>query len=278
MELFKYTKNKKICLVANDAGGAEILKSFAYYSNSNLKFILTGPEKKIFKKKTKINNYKKIIDKSDLVITGTSYMSDTEYKCIKYCKKKNIKVFSVLDHWVNYKIRFIRNKKYLLPDKIIVCDNEAKKIASRIFKNLLFMKNPNWKYIKEKFKNKNKNKNNYLFVSSNYNRLKKKYNDAWILNKLINHLEKKNENYNLFIRRHPTEENKKFKNFNSRSKIKIILDNNKNLISSLRNKFVICGHNSMAMVIGKICGLKTLNINIQNQKYTIPSKYIDICI
>jgi len=201
-------------------------------------------------------------------------MSDTEYKCIKYCKKKNIKVFSVLDHWVNYKIRFIRNKKYLLPDKIIVCDNEAKKIASRIFKNLLFMKNPNWKYIKEKFKNKN----NYLFVSSNYNRLKKKYNDAWILNKLINHLEKKNENYNLFIRRHPTEENKKFKNFNSRSKIKIILDNNKNLISSLRNKFVICGHNSMAMVIGKICGLKTLNINIQNQKYTIPSKYIDICI
>ena len=88
MELSKYTKNKKICLVANDAGGAEILKSFAYYSNSNLKFILTGPAKKIFKKKTKINNYKKIIDKSDLVITGTSYMSDTEYKCIQYCKKK----------------------------------------------------------------------------------------------------------------------------------------------------------------------------------------------
>ena len=72
------------------------------------------------------------------------------------------------------------------------------------------------------------------------------------------------ENFNLFIRRHPTEENKKFKNFNSRSKIKITLDNNKNLINSLRNKFVICGHNSMAMVIGKICGLKTININIQN--------------
>ena len=37
MEHFKYQKIKKF-EVANDAGGAEILKSFVYYSNPN--FIL----------------------------------------------------------------------------------------------------------------------------------------------------------------------------------------------------------------------------------------------
>ena len=31
----------------------------------------------------------------------------------------------------------------------------------------------------------------------------------------------------------------------------------------------------MASVIAKICGIKTFNININNQKNTIPPKYID---
>ena len=31
----------------------------------------------------------------------------------------------------------------------------------------------------------------------------------------------------------------------------------------------------MASVVAKICGIKTLNINIHNQKNTIPPKYID---
>ena len=59
MEHFKYQKNKKICIVANDAGGAEILKSFVYYSKSKFYFILSGPAIKIFGKKLNTKNYKK---------------------------------------------------------------------------------------------------------------------------------------------------------------------------------------------------------------------------
>ena len=71
----------------------------------------------------------------------------------------------------------------------------------KLFKNVTYMENPYWKYAKKNFKNKYKNKKNYLYVSSNYNRLKKKYDDTWILNKLIKYL-KKNKNLNLFIRKH----------------------------------------------------------------------------
>ena len=275
MEIFKYSRNKKICIVAHDAGGAMILKYLVYFSKSKFSYILTGPAQNIFNMKNSKQNYRKIIDSSDFVITGTSYKSLTEYKCIKYCKKKNKKVYSVLDHWINYKIRFLRNRKYVFPDKIIVCDEDSRKLALKFFKNVIYMQNPYWKYIKKNFKNKNKNKNNYLYVSSNYNRLKKKYDDTWILNKLIKYLKKKNKNLNLFIRKHPTENISKFKKFKSSNKIKIILDKNINLIESLKNKFVVLGHNSMASVIAKICGIKTLNININNQKNTIPPKYID---
>ena len=276
METFKKPKNKKICIIANDAGGAEILKSFVHFTKSKFSYFLTGPAKKILKKNNTSSNYKKIIDESDFVVTGTSYKSLTEYNCIKYCKKKNKKVFSILDHWINYKIRFTRKNKYLLPDKIIVCDNEAKKMASKYFNNLIFMPNPYWKYIKKKFKNKKENNiKKYLYVSSNYNRTKKKFDDKWILNKLIRYLKKKDESCNLLVRPHPSENKKKYNDFLSKNKIKIRIDKNKNLFYSLGKTSTVFGHNSMAMVLGKICGLRTVNINIIDQKNSIPSKYID---
>jgi len=276
METFKQAKNKKICITANDAGGAEILKSFIHFSNSRFSYFLTGPAKKILKKNNTNSSYKKIIDKCDFVLAGTSYKSFTEYNCIKYCKKKNKKVYSILDHWINYRIRFTRKNKFLLPDKIIVCDNEAKKMASKYFNNLIFMSNPYWKYVRKKFKNKKVNNiNKYLYVSSNYNRTKRKFNDKWILNKLIRYLEKKDESCTLLIRPHPSENEKKFNNFFSKKKINIIIEKKKNLLFSLRKASVVFGHNSMAMVLAKICGLRTININVIGQKNSIPSKYID---
>jgi hypothetical protein len=276
MEIFKHSRNKKICIVANDAGGAMILKYLVYFSKSKFSYILTGPAKNIFNRKNSKQNYRNIIDSSDFVITGTSYKSLTEYNCIKYCKKINKKVYSVLDHWINYKIRFLRNRKYVFPDKIIVCDKDAKKIASKEFKNISYMSNPYWRYIKKKFIKKNNLNKDYLFVSSNYDRLKKKNSDISILKKLLSNLKKNKFDSRLFIRRHPSETNAKFNNYFLINKsYKIYLDKNKNLIDSFKGKKIIFGHNSMALVIGKICGLKTVNINIKDQANTLPSKYID---
>ena len=40
---------------------------------------------------------------------------------------------SVLDHWVNYKERFIRGGELILPDEIWVCDNHALALAKKAF-------------------------------------------------------------------------------------------------------------------------------------------------
>ena len=95
-----------------------------------------------------------------------------------------------------------------------------------------------------------------------------------ILKKLIKFLEKKNKKINLIIRPHPSEKKTKYKNFFSK-KIKIVFDHKISLTDSIRKSTVICGHNSMAMVVGKICGLRSLNIKLNGVKETIPNKFID---
>ena len=53
MDRIRKFKNKKICIVSNDAGGAEILRSLTSSFQGNFKFLLSGPALKIFSKKKK---------------------------------------------------------------------------------------------------------------------------------------------------------------------------------------------------------------------------------
>lgn len=64
------------------------------------------------------------------VITGTSYTSKIELHAIKIAKKKGIFVSSFVDHWTKIKERFyIAPNVLMLPDHILVIDEEAQKIA-----------------------------------------------------------------------------------------------------------------------------------------------------
>ena len=55
-------------------------------------------------------------------------------------QKNKINVCAYLDHWVNYKQRFILNKKLILPNEIWVSDTLAYTIAKETFQNKLKIK------------------------------------------------------------------------------------------------------------------------------------------
>ena len=275
----KLLLGKKVSVISYDSGGAEVLSSFTKHYKAKYSFTVGGPAQKIFE--NKINNFKNLpltknIDKSDIVITGTGLDSDLEYEAIKYCKKNNKKVFSYIDHWVNYKKRFIRRNKLLLPNELWVGDNDAKKIAKKNFKKIkiVLVPNPYWIQSINNFKKIKKIvSNTILFVSSNNDRSNnKRINDQVIFTKFLKYLKNKDIK-KINIRRHPSEKNNKFKlKFYKKKFIKF--DNNKNLLSSLSSCSKIFGHNSMALVLGKLCGLDTFHINI-NGKLSIPKKFID---
>lgn len=67
--------------------------------------------------------------KPDFVFTGTSYTSKIELKFIKQALSQNIFTIAFIDHWTNFRSRFVWNEEIIYPDEIWVIDEEAKKLA-----------------------------------------------------------------------------------------------------------------------------------------------------
>ena len=125
-----------IGISSNDAGGAEILSEYVINNKNKYLFFLSGPAIKIFRKKIsnlKISKFNKSIHKLSLVISSTGWATKNEIDIIHQCKVNKIKVCAFLDHWINYKKRFLRRNRLVLPDEIWVGDSDAYKIAKKTF-------------------------------------------------------------------------------------------------------------------------------------------------
>lgn len=148
-------------IVSHDAGGAEVVSSWVRrHPEYQFKFCLDGPAIEIFQKKiVKLENQPaaylaQFIQKSDWVLTGTSWASSLEKEAIKSGKAQKKKVVSFLDHWVNYPQRFEYNGQTWLPDEIWVGDEDALRIAQNYFSQdkLRLIPNPYFQDIKDELK------------------------------------------------------------------------------------------------------------------------------
>ena len=276
-------KSKKILVVSHDAGGAEIISSFIKKNNLRCFYKLSGPAVKIFK--SKIRKIPKLKNKSnlDLIVTGTSLKNSNEIDSIKYAKLKKIYSISFLDHWINYKKRFVINKKMILPDEIILGDRISLNIAKKEFKNKkVKLKLITNEYLKnlQKFKS-NKSNNKIVYLSSNMDSINYKYSDKYILLKSITKIKEfltKKKINEIIIRKHPSENNSKYKliarNIKKQINIKVSFDKSKNLSKTLSKAKYVFGHETMALVVAKLLKKYTFNLKIKGIKTTIPPKFI----
>jgi hypothetical protein len=65
------------------------------------------------------------------VITGTSYGDQTEQWLWAASKRLGIPSFAILDHWINYGLRFKNAEGFSYPDLIIASDTDAKNLACK---------------------------------------------------------------------------------------------------------------------------------------------------
>ena len=160
-------KANKVTLVAHDAGGAEILSSWAILQKKNYSFSLKGPALTIFERKfgkIKNQNLDEALENSSLLISGTGWQSNLEIKAIKISKENKIRSIAILDHWVNFKERFFIEGKLVLPDELWVVDAKAKRIAKNFFPSTKILQIPNY-YLNEII-SEVKNKNFFLDAKS----------------------------------------------------------------------------------------------------------------
>ena len=273
MTQFKFNSNDRIGIIANDAGAFNLIMGWvSHHKFLNFYFCLSGPSKKIFQNNNlfdSIYDIEKIMKTCNVIITGTSYESMLEHNARLKAKKLKIKSIAVIDHWVNYELRFIRNKKKVLPNIIWVFDEFAEKKAKNIFENINIERQKNF-YINDlakkinKLEKKIKYKNtNILYVLEPMRknpRLKGYLYEYEILDFFINKISKINFDNDLDIklRLHPSEESKKYdKWLHLQHQKNISISSAKSLCEDISWADIVIGYDSYALVVAnaasKIC-------------------------
>ncbi len=77
------------------------------------------------------------------VLTGTGWASDFEHRARLAAARLGIGSIAVVDHWVNYTMRFERDGRWQMPDTIWVADHDALRIARRTFADTDIEQHPN---------------------------------------------------------------------------------------------------------------------------------------
>ncbi len=147
LNFIKKMPSKSIALVANDSGGAYHLAAWLRNYYTKLKFSVSGEALKIFKNTwPKFDNLKlkECLKNTNLLISGTSKSSiNLEHNARKLANQLSIPSIAVVDHWINYRERFIRNHDEILPTQIWVSDNYAKDELSKIYPQKTIIQLPN---------------------------------------------------------------------------------------------------------------------------------------
>jgi hypothetical protein len=268
---------KNVVIVCNDAGAANLIAPWVKFYKYNYFFKLKGAAKKVFKRYLP-NIYtntslQKIIKNSDIVITGTSTISNVENQARLIAIKNKKKVVAVMDHWVLYKESLIYKNKLYLPNEIWVTNKFAYHKAKKEFKKTVIKRKINFfeKSIKKIKKNKNKIKNYLYFLEPINNSIEfiALKNFFSFLNKL-----KIKKKINIKFKLHPRENIKKYKKFLklfNQYNYKIIKDHD--LRNLLEWSNIIFGLRSYALVLGLLAKRPVYSLlPIKNFRNTIPYK------
>lgn len=121
-----------IGVVANDAGGAEVVSSFIRRQFADYRWFATGPAEPIFRRKLAgppAENMVALFEGIDRLVCGTSGRAMLEWEAIGFARARGIHSAAMLDHWTNYGARFLRGGTVHLPSEVWVSDLHAERRA-----------------------------------------------------------------------------------------------------------------------------------------------------
>lgn len=136
----------RVALVSHDAGGSEVVSSYVCQQGLECAYALSGPALQIFKRKLgaiALLPLEEAITQGDWLLCGTSWQSDLEWRAIELARACGKRSVAFLDHWANYRERFVRGGTLHFPDEIWVGDAIALDIARSAFPDITVSLVPN---------------------------------------------------------------------------------------------------------------------------------------
>lgn len=217
-------------------------------------------------------NLSEVVGRSRMLLTGTGWQSDLEHDARKLAKSAELRSAAVVDHWTNYRERFIRQGEEVLPDEIWVADEYAKNLAEREFSDLKILQLPN-SYLdnqvqevreQEVFFEKHDGCN-FLYVLEPILKTWGKHAQAGEFQALNFFIENLNllqagVNPSILLRPHPSDPVGKYDQWiNSQRNLRIYLDESPSLARSIAWSDVVVGCQTYAMVVALAAGRRVVS-------------------
>jgi len=135
-------------VVCHDAGAANIvIAGLLETGRSDWRAYMRGPAEKLWKAAypgiTPCDTLDSTLEQAELLVTGTGWASDIEHEARRLARSHKVRSVAVIDHWVNYADRFVRNGETVWPDEFWVTDEYALSIAKRTFPGRIVIQVPN---------------------------------------------------------------------------------------------------------------------------------------
>lgn len=130
---------KRALIVAHDAGGANLILSWLVDAgDQDLPIVVAdGPARQILAQcNARVLEPRELeyqVHRHAVLISGTGWMSDLEHRARLLARRAGIYSIAVLDHWIDYRDRFMRDGVEILPDELWVVDRDAEAVAQHTF-------------------------------------------------------------------------------------------------------------------------------------------------
>ena len=132
-------KNKRGIIVFSDPAGAKACLAIAKELNEDDIILISDRTYEFYNEfgcnvvSSVNNNVDNVFDyvNPEFLLTGTSVPEKIELNYIRKALKDNVKTYSFIDHWTNFKERFSSGGECIYPSELWLIDNESKDIALR---------------------------------------------------------------------------------------------------------------------------------------------------
>jgi hypothetical protein len=267
----------QLAIVMHDAGAANLLIGWLKSTDlPKIRVSVSGPAKFLWRTafpEIEPEDISSLLNGVTAVVSGSGWASNLEYEAIYKARKLGVPVYTVIDHWVNYRQRFLRNNLEVLPTEVWVSDSYAKKeaekqlpeIVSRQFVNMYLKEQVKLiKYLSEKKLNFNQ-QFRVLYVLEPIRQLwargDKRPGEFQALDYFVSRLPDigLSKLCEVRLRPHPSDRTGKYNDWISNQNLNISLAPEESIAEAIAWSNIIVGCESFALIIGLEAGRKVIS-------------------
>ncbi len=139
---------RPLAVAVHDAGAANMIAAWVGAASAAPdRIIAVGPALTIWRERfgesAPVVSDAEALDGMACLLSGTGWASDLEHNARQAAARMGLHSVAVIDHWVNYAMRFERDETVQLPDAIWVGDADAARIATETFPQVPVIEHPN---------------------------------------------------------------------------------------------------------------------------------------